>query len=266
MVERYIKSKGAPAVKWAFLAVFIIIFIIDYWLVVTGRTQAADDYVLAFFVGIRGDALTMVFRAITFCGNPITMVGLCVFVVAVPRRLKVGIPVVLMTVCGWGAQTLLKEVVGRPRPDMSFWLVEESSYSFPSGHANVSMIFWTALLILVGRALILKNRRGAAVLLRVLLAVFAALIGVSRLYLGIHYLSDVAGGWLLAGAILVLLFAAYDNLWPRKWRVSYDNPKWDAIPRGAEKKRRWKKAPKKRPPSSLINFPKKSNPWKMSGR
>ena len=121
-------------------------------------------------------------------------------------------------------------------------------------------------MILLGRVLILQDNRLAATLLRILLAIFAALIGVSRLYLGIHYLSDVVGGWLLAGVILVITFALYDNIWPQKWRVTYSVTAWAAMPRNAEKKRKWRLPSKKKAPAAMIQFPKKRSAWRMPKR
>ena len=220
LVERYIKDGDSSAVKWIFLILFVALFLLDLWLIITGRIQVFDEAVLRFFLGIRDDALTTVFRGITFCGNQTTMIALCVLVIILPGRLKIGLPVALMTLIGFLAQTFLKALVARPRPDMEYWLATETTYSFPSGHANASMIFFVALFILAGRALILQENRLAATLLRIVLAVLAVFIGLSRLYLGVHFASDVLGGWLLAGVILSLSFAAYDNLWPAKWRLA----------------------------------------------
>ena len=263
MVERYVKNRGFFAVKLVFLIILAGLFALDLWLVVTGQTQAIDDSVLAFFVGVRESFLTLVAKAVTFCGNTWTMVGLCVFIIIIPGRMKIGLPVSMMVGVAWFAQTFFKGLIGRPRPDVSFWLVEEYTYSFPSGHANTSMVFWVALLVLLGRVLVLRRNRGAAVLLRVLLAIFAFLVGVSRMYLGVHYLSDVVGGWLLAGTLLIVFFALYDNVWPQKWRVTYKVQAWGAIPKNAEKKRVWRKPTKKRAPAGLIKFPKNSTPWKI---
>jgi len=202
-----------------FFIIFTALFLLDLFLVAAGRTQAFDMAVRDGIVGLREEALSTVFGAITFFGNPATMIALCVFIVILPSRMKIGLPVALMTAVGWLAHTLLKVIVARPRPDVEYWLVNESGYSFPSGHANASMIFLVALLILVGRVLILNYNKFAAVLLRIVFFVFATLIGLSRIYLGVHYFSDVFGGWMLAGMILILSFAFYENLWPSKWRV-----------------------------------------------
>ena len=199
--------------------VFAALFALDFVLVEKGMTQAFDDSVLGTFVGLRADALTAIVKAVTSFGNPLTVIILCVVLIILPGRMKVGLPVALMTVVGFAAQTLFKAIVARPRPDMAYWLIEESSSSFPSGHANISIVFWFALLVLLGRALTLRGNRAAAVLIRIILAVFAVLIGVSRLYLGVHFASDVFGGWLLAGSLLPLLFIVYDRLWPTKWRI-----------------------------------------------
>ena len=264
MVERYVKdSSGSSAVRWGFFIVFAALFSLDLWFVVSGRSQTLDENILGLIFGLREDALTTVFKAITFCGNWQAMLGLCILIILLPGRLKIGLPVSLVTGVGTVAQTLIKDLVARPRPDIATRLVEETSYSFPSGHANASMIFWTALLILVGRALVLQGNALAAGLLRVLFFIFAALIGLSRLYLGVHYPSDVFGGWMLAAMLLILFFSFYENVWPSKWRMSYYAPEWDTIPRGAEDRRHWRKPPKKRAPAEQIQFPKKTRPWNL---
>jgi undecaprenyl-diphosphatase len=208
--------------KLVLVLVFAALFVIDLCLVVSGRTGAFDERFLSLIFGIRDPFLTVVFRVVTFCGNSLTMIVICVFIIILPGRTKVGLPAALMTTVGWAAQTFLKNLVERPRPDPADWLIElaedELFQSFPSGHANASMILWAALAIIIGRVLISKNKRGAAVLLRAVFIVFAVLIGLSRLYIGVHYPSDVFGGWMLAGLILTLCFALYDRLWPAKWR------------------------------------------------
>ena len=98
-----------------------------------------------------------------------------------------------------------KQVVDRVRPDLLPPIVVESGYSFPSGHAALSMVAYGIVAVLFAR------QRGLPPWLRVVgVALAAALvvsIGISRIYLGAHYPSDVLGGWLL-GAVIVLLFAS----------------------------------------------------------
>lgn len=165
--------------------------------------------------GLRGRlpaGLTSFFKAITIFGNTSTQIGL------------VALAVVLFWLKQWKAESLLmlgnglvtslaivglKEVYQRPRPILPH-LAEASGYSFPSGHALGAMVIFGSLFIIAWQRLpksALKNG------LLGLLATLIVLVGVSRIYLGVHYPSDVLAGFLVGYAILNLGFPTYD-----KWR------------------------------------------------
>lgn len=118
------------------------------------------------------------------------------------RRWRPG--VVALTVLGLGvlSRLLLSVVVGDARPALELRLVAVSGFSFPSGHAAASALLAGTLIWLAGRAGLPRRPRLAvgAVLLG-----WAVLVGVSRLYLGVHWVSDVVGSWLLAAAWLSAL-------------------------------------------------------------
>jgi len=98
------------------------------------------------------------------------------------------------------APSLLKDLVDRPRP--AGGLVDASGFSYPSGHATHSVVYaWIALTI----ALRLRPGMPRASALVAGGLVLAAAIGLSRVYLGVHYLSDVSGGWALGAAVFALL-------------------------------------------------------------
>jgi len=101
----------------------------------------------------------------------------------------------------WGTD-LIKEEVTRPRP--SGGLIDVAGFSYPSGHASHSIVYvWIA----VTAAIRLRPgmRRGTALIVAAFL--LAVLIGLSRVYLGVHYLSDVSGGWAFGVAVFALLSA-----------------------------------------------------------
>jgi undecaprenyl-diphosphatase len=97
----------------------------------------------------------------------------------------------------------LKDVIARARPDLLDPIVEERGFSFPSGHSALGMVAWGVLGVLVMRSrLPLGVRRGIVALLGVVIL----LIGLSRVWLGVHYPTDVLAGW-TAGAVIVLVYA-----------------------------------------------------------
>ena len=90
-----------------------------------------------------------------------------------------------------------KALVERPRPDMQLHLVEVSSASFPSGHAMLSAIVYLTLAMLLARVVKNRNARLFIVAGAILLVM---LIGLSRVYLGVHYPTDVIAGWCVGAA------------------------------------------------------------------
>ncbi|MBB3298720.1 undecaprenyl-diphosphatase [Rhizobium sp. BK077] len=116
------------------------------------------------------------------------------------RRWPIAIFVFSSVLTGWLASTLLKILVARPRPDIVPHLVEVSDLSFPSGHAMVSAVTYLTLGALLARTQRYRSTRifvmGAGVFL-------AVIVGLSRIYLGVHYPTDVFAGW-CAGALWAL--------------------------------------------------------------
>ena len=105
--------------------------------------------------------------------------------------------------------TVLKALVDRPRPDVVEHLVSVTSASFPSGHALGSMVAFgmAAYLVVLGLPSATPRRFGIA-----LCALLIALIGFSRIYLGVHYFTDVLGGFALGAAWLLFAVALIEDI------------------------------------------------------
>jgi membrane-associated phospholipid phosphatase len=104
---------------------------------------------------------------------------------------------------------VVKLIVSRPRPDAS--LTEASGFSFPSGHSAMSMVVYGCLAFALARA-VRGFPRVAFALAGGLLVVA---IGLSRIYLGVHYPSDVIAGWTTGAAILIVTWMLAGRLRPR---------------------------------------------------
>ncbi len=100
--------------------------------------------------------------------------------------------------------SVIKAVVGRTRPDTVYVAtVNPHGLSFPSGHAGTAMLFWGLLAYLAYKYLPAPY----GLIIAGLLAVFIFFVGVSRVYLGAHYPTDVIGGWILGAVVLAVVIA-----------------------------------------------------------
>jgi undecaprenyl-diphosphatase len=148
--------------------------------------------------------LAHAFTDITSLGG--TTVLSLITIIAVAYLLMIGrrsIALLLLAsvVGGWALSNGLKIGIGRQPPDIVPHLVEIGDLSFPSGHATVSAATYFTLGALLSE---LQTIRAAKVFFLVLAVLLTTLIGLSRIYLGVHYPSDVLGGW-CGGAAWALL-------------------------------------------------------------
>jgi membrane-associated phospholipid phosphatase len=153
--------------------------------------------------------LTEFFEAVTTLGNGIVLAGVAAIAAYLLARRRYYAEAVLMVLAYAGAQVLsfsLKLAFRRDRPFFTDPLATVSTYSFPSGHATVSIAVYGALCLVLVRRLTGPARVvcvAAAVLL-------VSLIGFSRLYLGVHFLSDVLAGYSVGIAWLALCVVVLD--------------------------------------------------------
>ena len=140
-------------------------------------------------------------RVVTFFGEPkVLIIAGLVFTLVMWWRghLRTGLTLVAVTMVGRAVSELQKYEIARVRPSIEPHLVLVKTSSFPSGHSASSMIFYLTL------ALLLTHRGRWRHLAAVGAIVVALLIGLSRVMLGVHWPSDVIGGWAF-GLLWVLL-------------------------------------------------------------
>ncbi len=162
---------------------------------------------------LRGDLpalATSFWTSITVLGNPVVILAITLVAAFLCCRKKWKIESYFLLACfaAMGViSTALKYLYQRPRPSIE-WLVDTVGYSFPSWHSALTMI-------IAGAVVIILQQRMKASWLRLLaqgaLLVLAALVALSRIYIGVHYPTDILGGWLLALLLLQIMYPTYDH-------------------------------------------------------
>ena len=164
----------------------------------------ADPRVHAWVLAHRTRPLDVVFRLVTHLGSNVVIVPVLVLAVAwLSWRWRSLLPVVA-AVLVYGAAVMLHAMVAlwvhRPRPAAADWLAPAAGWSYPSGHTTQACAAWGLLALL----LCLRARPRAKVVAISAAATVAVLVAASRVYLGVHWLTDVLGGATLSAALLAL--------------------------------------------------------------
>jgi undecaprenyl-diphosphatase len=174
--------------------------------VLSQESQHVDDAVLAWMQSIATPQLDVFMEFMSACGSiGIVIVGaIALVVLAIQRRWLAAVSLIIVTAGAQLLNNVLKDLFARTRPaPVGPTLIPAQQWSFPSGHAMVSAAFYFYIGYLCWKGLHGWARYAVCGLLILLVL----LIGISRLYLGLHYLSDViagyAAGFLWADAVIV---------------------------------------------------------------
>jgi undecaprenyl-diphosphatase len=184
--------------KWAPLCTGALAILLFAWLasrIVDGGAPRFDATVREAVYQHASPPLTIAMRGFSFIGEPAFLLPVGFLIVAAPLRGGRARMVVLFLVTVGGAELLeqaLKFGFHRAHPAPFFGLAQPGGYSFPSGHALVSLCFFSVVAYVAARhtsSRLVRSTAWAAA------ALVSALIGLSRIYLGVHYPSDVLAGF-----------------------------------------------------------------------
>ena len=159
-----------------------------------------DTSVYNLIIKLMNTNTTAIMICISYLGSAITLITLSMAFIILLKNKKNASYIVLNLALVFLLNRILKTIVARPRPSV-LRLVVENGYSFPSGHAMVSMGFYGFLIYLIW--VNIKNKKAKYPLI-VLLSLLIISIGLSRIYLGVHYFTDVIGGFIIAMLYLVI--------------------------------------------------------------
>lgn len=159
-----------------------------------------------------GDLAAAAMRDITALGGAVLiapLTGLILGYLWMCRRYRVAVLIAVATLGGQALNALLKHMFARERPDATLHLVEVNSPSFPSGHSMAASIFYLTIGALLARA---AQRRREKIYLMSCAVLLTVAVGFSRVYLGVHYPTDVLAGWCAGGAWAIICWFAMDWL------------------------------------------------------
>lgn len=176
-----------------------IIIILAYW-ILTKDYLPFDKPVMNFFYNHRTPGMNTLVESLTYLGNWEAITVIVLLLLAFDTtRVKYGYSMAIAAIGSTILNKLLKIIVRRPRPESTMFLIEQGGFSFPSGHATAALAVYGLLIYLVLINVRQKNKRRQYI---VLLVIAMIAICISRMYLGVHYPSDIIGG-ICVGAIVM---------------------------------------------------------------
>ena len=187
--------------KWIIFFLFFVIFLAIAEDVFEQEIFEFDSVVYNFLVNNRNEVLNNFFKIITQFGSAIVLIIITILCVIFIRdkKYKILVPANLVTIAI--INIVLKNFFLRPRPN-ELRLIEETGYSFPSGHAMASTAFYGLLIYIAHDKIENKILRNT---ICIMLGLLILLISVSRIYVGVHYTSDVIAGTCFSIAYLILI-------------------------------------------------------------
>lgn len=170
-----------------------VIFVINTVLVIFGKTTGFDNFVYNLVRSLECGFFDKYFVFITRFGNIDVVIGVLLILILIFRN-RHAIMVTGLAINSAITNTILKLIIRRERPKV-LKLIVQGGYSYPSGHSMISMSIYGYLFYL---AITKIRNKYLKYLFSIILGIFILSIGVSRIYVGVHYASDVLGGFVFA--------------------------------------------------------------------
>lgn len=197
-LKKIIKSN----LKWITLIICLGVFLCITLSVYHKPAILVDISVYNFLYNyVISKSITPIIKVITNFGGVSGIILLTAIFGIVIKNKKISICIIINACLASGLNFVIKNILQRERPPVDFRIIEESGYSFPSGHSMTSMAYYGLLIYFIFKYI--KSTKVKIMCITVL-SILIMCIGLSRIYLGVHYASDVLGGFFLAISYLIV--------------------------------------------------------------
>ena len=193
------------------IIILAIILLLEIILVKLNIFDPIDNFIYSHASKIINNTNTTIFKGFSFLGTEIFIILFCLLFIILKKSRGVVITIIVF------ASTLLNQalklIVGRPRPSINPLAIEKS-FSFPSGHTMIMIVMGGILLYLLWQE---KGSKIKKTILTIIISLIALTVMFSRIYLGVHYFSDIIGG--ITSGLLFLFISYY--YYTFKFKVPY---------------------------------------------
>ncbi len=189
----------------------ILIFLFMMYLLLTNNVSNFDNYIYNMIIKLKCKPVTIFFKFISFlCSTWFILISTILIMIFSKSKKNAFLIALNILLCYILNQTL-KFIFVRDRP-LDINLIIENGYSFPSGHSMISLAYYGFFLYIIDHK---KMKMKYKLLYSSLIALLVLLIGISRIYLGVHFASDVLAGYAISMAYLII----YIKLFYKKMKI-----------------------------------------------
>lgn len=185
-------------IKWIICLICMVLFLILAYSIKTNKDIMLDEFIYSIVSKVINNNLTSIVKFITNIGSSVSVILITILALIVLKNKKIGLFLSLNLIVITIFQYILKAIFARLRP-IDINLIEVTGFSFPSGHSLTAMAFFGFIIYLVYNSS-LKYKKVYIIALIILIL----LIGLSRIYLGVHYPTDVLGGFTFSISYLII--------------------------------------------------------------
>ena len=199
--------------RWLILSIALVLFTILTILVLNDKIVWFDTLTYNFIISFKSNDMTTFMKIMTGFASKSTIIILTLAsFFSLMKHYKGSLFLVGNIVLSSALNLIIKNIICRTRPD-HLRLITESGYSFPSGHAMASVSFYGFIMYLVIKS---KLSKALKIIISIVLSIIILLIGISRIYLGVHYPSDILGGYLVSISLLIVTTYIIEKYWRKE--------------------------------------------------